>query len=55
MKYNDESYKQWVVRILQQIAADYIDNSVKEKYFGPEISALEYTIGYLIGIGWADE
>lgn len=52
MKYNNENHKQWVVRMLQEI----------ESYlrFGKEaeveyISAINYAIGYLIGIGWADK
>lgn len=52
MKYNNESHKAWVVRMLKEIAGT-LD---VEKYEHIElISALNYTIGYLIGIGWADE
>ena len=52
MKYNNESHKAWVVRMLQEIAGT-LD---VEKYEHIEyISAINYAIGYLIGIGWADE
>lgn len=52
MKYNNESHKAWIVRMLQEIA-ETID---MERYESIEyISAINYTIGFLIGIGWADE
>ena len=52
MRYSNESYKEWVVRMLQEIAGT-LD---VEKYEHIEhISAINYTIGYLIGIGWADQ
>lgn len=52
MKYNNESHRAWVVRMLKEIAGT-LD---VEKYEHIEhISAINYAIGYLIGIGWADE
>ena len=52
MKYAYETHKSWVVRMLQEIAGT-LD---VEKYEHIEhISAINYAIGYLIGIGWADE
>ena len=41
MKYN------WVIRMLQEIEQDL--KAVEH------ISAINYAIGYLIGIGWADK
>lgn len=52
MKYNNESHKAWVVRMLQEIAGTL--NVEKYEYI-EHISAINYAIGYLIGIGWADE
>lgn len=51
MKYNNESHKAWVVRILQEIAGTIAiehDDNIEH------ISAINYAIGYLIGIGWCD-
>lgn len=48
----NESYKAWVVRMLQEIAGT-LD---MERYgYIEHISAINYAIGYLIGIGWCDE
>ena len=52
MKYNNESYKAWVVRMLQEIAGT-LD---MERYgYIEHIGALNYAIGFLIGIGWTEE
>ena len=45
MKNNCESYKQYCLRKLMEIA-DELD--------GEERSVVDYVIGYLIGIGWSD-
>ena len=52
MRYNDESHKEWVVRMLQEIAGTL---TVEHKEDIEHIGALNYAIGYLIGIGWMDE
>ena len=52
MKYNNESHKAWVVRMLQEIAGTL---DVDQYEHIEHISAINYVIGYLIGIGWADE
>ena len=52
MKYNNESHKAWIVRMLQEIEGT-LD---MEQYEHIEHkSAINYAIGYLIGIGWADK
>ena len=52
MKYTNESHKAWVVRMLQEIAGT-LD---MERYgYIEHISAINYAIGYLIGIGWCDD
>lgn len=52
MKDNNESHKAWVVRMLQEIAGT-LD---MERYgYIEHLSAINYAIGYLIGIGWCDE
>ncbi len=52
MKYNNESHRAWVVRMLQEIAGTLI---VEHNEDIEHIGAINYAIGYLIGIGWADE
>lgn len=52
MRYDKESHKQWVVRMLQEIAGTL---TVEHKEDIEHIGALNYAIGYLIGIGWVDE
>jgi len=52
MKYNNESYKAWVVRMLQELAGTL---AVEKKEDIEHIGAINYAIGYLIGIGWCDE
>ena len=51
MKFNNESHKAWVVRKLQEIAGTLI---VEHKEDIEHISAINYAIGFLIGIGWVD-
>ena len=51
MKYNNEAHKEWVVRMLQEIAGT-LDMDQYENI--ERISAINYAIGYLIGIGWCD-
>lgn len=52
MKYNNESHRAWVVRMLQEIAETLI---VEHNEDIEHIGAINYAIGYLIGIGWVDE
>lgn len=52
MKYNNESHKAWIVRMLKEIAGTL--DAEKYEYI-EHVSAINYAIGYLIGIGWADE
>ena len=52
MKYDNESHKAWVVRMLQEIARTL---DMDQYEYIEHISAINYAIGYLIGIGWADE
>ena len=52
MKYSNESYKKWVVRMLKEIAGTL---TVEHNEDIEHIAAINYAIGYLIGIGWADE
>ena len=52
MRYKDENHKQWVIRMLQEIEQDLKDNEIIEV---EHISAINYAIGFLIGIGWADK
>lgn len=52
MKYSNESHKAWVVRKLQEIAGTI---TIEHNDDLEHISAINYAIGYLIGIGWADE
>ena len=51
MTYNNESYKEWIVRILQEIAGTI---AIEHGNNIEHINAINYIIGYLIGIGWAD-
>lgn len=55
-KYNDESYKSYCVRRLMEISSGM---ALNDSNYGLESletkSALDYVIGYLIGIGWADD
>lgn len=52
MKYNFESHKRWLVRILQDIVGTIaIEHEDNKEY----IDAINYVIGYLIGMGWADD
>lgn len=49
MSYHQETYKEWVVRKLMELVG----------YHGVELTAEErdainYVIGYLIGIGWRE-
>ena len=57
MKYNNESHKAWVVRMLQEIAGklDMERHEHTAMAHIEHISAINYAIGYLIGIGWCDE
>lgn len=52
MKYAYETHKSWVVRMLQEIAGTLIAEHNEDI---EHIGAINYAIGYLIGIGWADE
>lgn len=53
MKFNNETYKKWIVRMLQEIDRTLM---IDENYDDIEHrEALNYTIGFLIGLGWAEE
>lgn len=53
MKYNNETYKKWIVRMLQEIDGTlFIDKSFDDT---EHREALNYTIGFLIGLGWAEQ
>lgn len=52
MRYNNESHRAWVIRMLKEIAGTLI---VEHNDDIEHIGAINYAIGYLIGIGWADE
>lgn len=52
MKYANETHKSWVVRMLKEIARTL---TVEHNEDIEHIGAINYAIGYLIGIGWADE
>ncbi len=52
MRYGNESHKEWVVRMLKEIAGTL---TVEHKEDIEHIGALNYAIGFLIGIGWTEE
>ena len=52
MRYGNESHKEWVVRMLQEIAGTL---TIEHKEDIEHIGALNYAIGFLIGIGWTEE
>lgn len=49
MRYSKETYKAWIVRKLADILSDHDDLTKEER------AALNYIIGYLIGIGWSEQ
>ena len=51
MRYDNESHKEWVVRMLQEIAGTLTVEHIEDI---EHIGALNYAIGFLIGIGWTD-
>ena len=51
MKYSNESHKEWIVRMLQEIESNLCHDDYEHT---GHISAINYVIGYLIGIGWCD-
>ena len=54
-KYNNESYKEWCIRQLMEVAEELQLDSLREQEYDSRISAINYVIGYLIGIGWRND
>ena len=50
-----ETYKSWCIRQLMEIAQELQLETIKKREFDSRISAVNYVIGYLVGMGWVDE